>query len=236
MAVTKASDSSDQTSISIGLNPTQGLAMHHFHSPLRSLAAVALLCTAAASQAAIVSVTSRPAFEALGHSATDGFPDLVINSDLGTNSLSRAAGGYNYTVTTQSDFFVVPVAGAIALSVQDFTDTITFSGFGNAVYAFGGNFYGTNILGELRSGALTAVAFDINGLSLSTAVAGNSATAFTGFRSDVALDRVVISMTSPNTDVYVTADNAAFVPEPSSSLLVLAAGGAMLLAGARRRR
>ena len=208
--------------------------MPHFHFPLRSLAAVALLCTAAASQAAIFSVTSRTTFEALGASATDSFPDLIINTDLGVNSLARTVGSFSYTASTESSFFVVPVAGAIALSVGNYTDTITFSGFGNAVFGFGGNFYGTNIMGELRSGALTAVAYDINGLSLSSAVAGNSTSAFTGFRSDVALDRVVISVTAPNSDVYVTADNVSLVPEPSSSLLMLG-GGVMLLLGARRR-
>ena len=213
--------------------------MNHVNFPLRSLAAAALLCTAAVSQAAVVAVATRSAFQAIAPNSVDAFSDLTINTDLGTTSLTRSAGTAGYTVSSSaldsaSSLYVVPVAGSIGLSTVYYGDSLTFSGFGGA-FAFGGNFYGTNILGEVASGGLTIAATDVNGSTLTTTLAGNSATGFAGFRSDAAISNVVVRMTTPNTNTYVTADNVAMVPEPSTSMLVLAGGGVLLLVGARRR-
>jgi|GEM_PF-4396488 len=213
--------------------------MNHVNFPLRSLAAAALLCTAAVSQAAVVAIATRSALQAIGPNSVESFSDLTINTDLGTTSLTRVASGAGYTVSSSaldssSSLYVAAVAGSVGLSTAYYGDTLTFSGFGGA-FAFGGNFYGTNILGEVASGGLTIAATDVNGSTLTTTLAGNSASGFAGFRSDVALSNVVVSMTSPSTDRYVTADNVAMVPEPSTGMLVLASGGVLLLVGARRR-
>src|SRR5215471_7540451 len=198
--------------------------------PLRQIAAAALLVAASVSQAGI-STSSAPniaSFASLVGGTIDTFSDLEINSDLGTTSLNRTAGSFAYSATTQTGFFVVPAAGTVALSTGTFSDTITFGSFGPAVYAFGGNFFGTNVLGELASGALTITATDINGLSLSSALPGNSLTGFLGFLSDVPLASVTLAMTSPNTNVYASIDNiVAAVPEPASWALLL--GGLVAL-------
>lgn len=208
----------------------------------RSLAAVVLLCAAAASQAAIVSFTSRTAFVGGSNVQVDSLSDLTINTALGVSSLTRSTGSFGYSVSTDNDFYVVPAAGSIALSTQETSDSLVFADFTSigAVMAFGANFFGTNNLGESASGGLTIVATDLNGFSSTISLPGNSLNGFAGFRSDVALLSVSARMTTPAlfgdaNPVYVTADNITFVPEPSSLMLVLAAGFAIPLVRARRR-
>lgn len=205
--------------------------------PLRQLAAAALLAAAGASQAAISasSATSTASFASLLGGTVDSFSDLTINTDLGTTTLPRSSGSYAYTANTQTDFFVVPVAGTVALSTGTTTDTITFDSFGSAVYAFGGNFFATNVLGEVASGGLTVTATDINGLSFSRTLTGGSLSGFVGFVSDTPLASVTVSITSPNTSVYASVDNIVAVPEPATWALLLAGGVFALRAGARRR-
>ena len=203
----------------------------------RLAAAAALLCAAGAAQAGITALTSLASFQAAsGGASTDAFSDLVINSALGATTLPRNAGAFGYTLITQTDFYVVPVASAVALSTATFSDTITVGGFASPVRAVGANFYGTNILGEVASGALTVVATDINGLVKTQTLAGNSASGFLGFISDVPLVSVVLSMTTPNTSVWATVDNVVLsaVPEASTWLMALL-GGAAVLRIVRRR-
>lgn len=218
---------------------------------LRAAALAALACTAGAAQATITVSTSLSSFTtaAGGVVSTDSFSDLTINQSLNTLTTSRTVGSLGYdlsssnlttdAVNAPSGLFVVPVASAVAVSTQFYTDTLTFSNFVNPVKAVGANVYGTNVLGELGTLALTIKATDINGLTLTTTSAGSSTSGFVGFVSDVALASVVISATTANTDRWVTVDNvtlaAAPVPEPSSWLLMLA-GGAAVLSLAKRRR
>jgi hypothetical protein len=214
-------------------------AVHHTFTPLfRPVVAAALLAAAGASQAAITTVTTLAAFTSATNAAgTDNFSNLTINSNLGLTTVNRTAGSYAYTMGTQTDFFVVPVAGAVAVSTGNFSDSISFGGFAPTVRAFGGNFYGTNILGEVSGGGLTLVATDNNNLSFTATLAGGSAAGFLGFVSDVPLKSVVLTMTTPNTNVFASVDNVvmAAVPEASTWLMMLA-GGAMMLRTAARRR
>jgi len=201
------------------------------------LLAAALLCIAGTAHADITTSTSLASFlAATGGGSTDSFADLTINSSLGTNTLARTAGGFGYTASTQTEFFVVPVASAVALSTGTFSDTVSFAGFTSPVRALGANFYGTNILGEVAAGGLTVVATDINGLVKTQTLAGNSASGFLGFISDVPLVSVVLSMTTPNTSVWATVDNVVLsaVPEASTWLMALL-GGAAVLRIVRRR-
>jgi hypothetical protein len=207
------------------------------HLPVRRLCAAALLCAAGAAQADITALTTLASFQsATGGASVDSFSDLTINTNLGSTTLARTAGGFGYALSTQTDFFVVPVASAIALSTATFSDTISLGGFSNPVRAIGANFYGTNVLGEVSSGALTVVATDINGLVKTQSVAGGSASGFLGFISDVPLVSVVVSMTTPNTNVWVSLDNVAVsaVPEVGTWLMALL-GGAAVLRVVRRR-
>lgn len=204
---------------------------------VRRVAAATLLCIAGAAHADISTSTSLAAFlAATGGGSTDSFADLTINTALGANTLTRAAGPYGYTASTQTEFFVVPVASAIALSTGTFSDTISFAAFTSPVRALGANFYGTNILGEVAGGGLTVVATDINGLVKTQTLAGGSAAGFLGFISDAPLASVVLSMTTPNTNVWATVDNVVLsaVPEAGTWLMALL-GGAAVLRIVRRR-
>jgi hypothetical protein len=206
--------------------------------PLRHLAVAALCCVAGASQASIaVSPATTPAaFSTSVSGSTDTFSDLTINSQLGVTSIARSAGALGYSVKTQTDFYVVPVAGTIGLSVGDTPDTLTFSSFVTPVYAFGTNFFATNILGEAASVPLTVVIKDINNLTSTQLLTGS---AFRGFVSDVPLLSVVVSVTTPGSGPgpFVTVDNVVLsaVPEASSWLMMALGGAAVLAIGARRR-
>ena len=215
----------------------------------RSFAAIALVCAAASSQAAIVSFNTLAAFAGTNRVSVDTFSDQTINTFVGP-SLVRSAGGFGYEVSSPTGLFIAPVAGSIALSTESESDPLVFSNFTNfsgPVFAFGANFFATNPLGEVVTGTTalvlqaTDIAFaatDINGLTFTTTLTGNATTRFMGFRSDVALARVSARITNPlsaGVPVYVTADNITFVPEPSSLMLVLAAGLAIPLVRARRR-
>lgn len=209
---------------------------------LRALAVAAALCAAGAAQATITFVTSASA-QPFPTATRDSFSDLAINSEQGL-SITRSAGDFRYTLgstysdPTNSSLYVVPAAGTGAVSTGWFADSLVFTLL-SPVYAFGGNFFGTNLLGEVASGALTLTVTDAQGTTRSQAIGGNSLTAFTGIVSDVPLRLVTLSITSPNTSVFASADNillsAAPVPEPQTWALMLA-GGAMMLSLAKRRR
>jgi hypothetical protein len=208
--------------------------------PLRHLLVAALCCMAGASQATIaVSPATTPAtFSTSVSGSTDTFSNLTLNGlvGLGMTSMTRSAGTLGYGVTTQTDFYVVPVAGSIGLSVGDTPDTLTFSSFATPIFAFGANFFATNILGEATSVPLTVVIKDVNNL---TSTQSLTASAFRGFVSDVALLSVVVSVTTPGTGPgpFVSVDNVVLsaVPEASSWLMMALGGAAVLAIGARRR-
>ncbi len=212
--------------------------MTAFQLTARPLAIAALLCAAGASHADITVNTNLASFLAATVGSTDGFSDLTINTDLGANSVARSAGPYAYTASAPSNLFVVPAAGTVALSAGEPADSITISGFVTPMLAVGASFYGSNILGEVASGALTVVATDINGLVKTQSVAGNSlSNGFVGFLSNVPLASVVVSLTVANAERYVTVDNVVLsaVPEAGSWLMMLAGAAAVLRIGTRRR-
>jgi hypothetical protein len=216
---------------------------------VRLIAAAALACAASSSHAIIVVSKSLSAFTAAtsGTSSTDTFSDKTINLTYTggdaytptpvTTAAPRTTGPYGYTLNTQTDIYVVPVASFIALSSGAYNDTFTFNTFTTPILAFGGNFYRTNILGEVTAGAVTLVATNEAGDSVTTTLSGNSLTGFAGFLSDSALTSIVVSDVVANTDSYVTADNVVLgaVPEASTWLMMLAGGAAVLRLGARRR-
>jgi hypothetical protein len=215
------------------------MTQHRF--PARPLALAALLCAAGAAQATITFVTSTAA---LSGAVTDTFSDLAINSDLATLSLTRTASPFKYLLGTtytndQSDLFVVPAAGSVAVSTGWYTDALVLNILSTPVYGVGANFFGTNALGELASGGMTITVTDTAGTSLSRTISGGSLTAFAGFTSDVPLRFVTAAMTAPNTGVWASLDNvrlsAVPVPEPQQWALFLAGGAVMLSIAARRR-
>ncbi len=212
-----------------------------------TLAAAALMGLTAASHAAITVTTTGTvaAFNTAIGGSIDSFNDLTINTDLGAISISRSTpAGIGYSLSSSlsdaslgtSSLFVVPVAGFVAVSTGVSADTLSLSNFAAPVYAVGGNFYRSNVLGEVSSGGVVVVARDINGLSVSQTLSAGSLNSFVGFRSDVALSSVVVSLSTASTDAYVTLDNiTAAVPESSTWLLMLLGGAAVLGLVARRR-
>jgi uncharacterized protein (TIGR02466 family) len=187
---------------------TASLSMRACFRPAAAAVLLSAACVAGVAHAAITTVATLASFTSATTAAgTDNFSNLTINSNLGLTTVNRTAGAYAYNMVTQTDFYVVPVAGAIAVSTSNFADTLTFGGFASSVRAFGGNFYGTNILGEVTAGGLTLLATDINGATLSAPATGGSASGFLGFISDVPLRSVVLSMTTPNTNVFASVDN-----------------------------
>lgn len=220
-------------------------------SLLRVAALATLACAAGAAQATITVSTTAASFTtaAGGVVSTDSFSDLTINTSLNALTTARSAGSLGYSLSSSnlstdtdnfpSGLYVAPVASAKAITTQWYADTLTLGSFATPVKAVGANLYGTNILGELSTLALTIKATDVNGLTFTTTTPGSATSGFVGLVSDVALASVVISATTPNTNGYVTLDNvmlaAAPVPEPASWLLMLA-GGAAVLSLAKRRR
>ena len=214
---------------------------------LRVLALAALLCASGASNAVIqfVGTPNTVPLNTTGPmpASRDTFSDLTINTNLNTLVLSRSLDSFRYTVgstfanPTDSGLYTVAAAGTLAVSTGWFTDSLIFTLLSTNVLGFGGNFFGTNLLGEATGGGLTITATDTAGLSLTSTIAGGSLASFAGFVSDVPLRLISVRMTTPNINVFATADNilVTAVPEPSTWMLMLA-GSAVALQLAKRRR
>ena len=217
---------------------------------LRPLYVAAILCAAGAAQATIV-VTNSPSAPAFVAGSTDSFSDLQLNgvaNPVGFG-LFRSAGSLYYALSTTlnsfdvnapSGLYVVPAAGStggVAVSTGWYTDSLTFTFQSTPVKAFGGNFFGTDDLGEFKGGSITVTVIDVNGLSLSQTISPSNVGTFTGFTSDVALRFASVSITTPNNAIWATVDNVVLsaVPEPSTWAMWLAGGLVALRLSARRR-
>ncbi len=211
-----------------------------------ALVATTLLAAAAASQAAVTVVTTAAVFNAAiagGASGTDNLADLTINTFL-TGPLVRSAGSFGYTASTSTsnsastsggDFYVAPVAGTLALSVENSTDSIVLDSFSSIVRAVGGNFFNTNVLGEYTGGDVIVVINDVNGGSFSNTITPTSAASFRGFLSDVNISSVRISNSGSTVGPWESYDNLTLaVPEPASAALTLM--GLLAIAGFVRRQ
>ena len=221
--------------------------MHDTTNALKALSAAAILCAAQASQATITSTTSATTFAnatASGPKGVDNFTNLTINTFL-TGPLSRTAGVYNYSATAGSAaadaFYVLPNAGNPALSMNVATDPMIFTLTGASATAIGGNFFGSNNVGEVAGGTLTIVARDMNNNTLSSNFVLSSSTAnFIGFLSDAPLLSLTVTAVQPAnpSSLWASVDNLtiAQVPEPVSAVLMLGGLGIFGLANLRRPR
>jgi hypothetical protein len=212
------------------------------HLTLRRLTVAAALCAAAAANATITFVSSA-ATAPFSTASKDTFSDLAINSMLPDLAITRSLGSFRYTLgttfgdTANSGLYVVPAAGTGAVSTGWYADSLVFTLLSSNVLGFGGNFFGTNILGEVASGGMRITVTDTAGTSLTQTIAGGALTSFAGFVSDVPLRLVTVSITTPNTGVWASADNiliTSAVPEPSSWILLLAGTAALRLRAQRR--
>jgi hypothetical protein len=225
--------------------------------PVRLVGAAALACAASMAHAAFTLTTASGAGTAAayvasfpaGTAALDSFDDLIINSDLGTASLNRAAGVFGYTVSTQTDLQTVQTngIGGASLTVNGNTDSLTFSNFNWSVYNFGARFFLTDLTYGANAGLMTVRATDVNGLTQDltfTQSVGSSTNAavepiFFKLASGVALQSVelIAPAVGANPNVFATVDNLVLqaVPLPSTWLMMLT-GGAFVLRVASRRR
>jgi hypothetical protein len=193
--------------------------------------AAALLCAAAAAQADITVYTSQADFlAAVSAPGVDTFDDLAVEPYGDT--LARTAGTYSYSAFAATGLWGAGGAGDYWLSTNRGTDPIVFSGFSGGVSAFGGNFFGSDVLGEYALGNLQLTASD--GSVLSYNLNGATTTTFLGFVSSTPLSSVTLS-TDGTTGLWPTANNVVLaVPEPSTYAMLLAGLGFVGLMSRRR--
>jgi hypothetical protein len=229
---------------------------------VRLAAAAALSCAVSAAHAAFTFATvatggdSNAAAQTYAASVTgarDSFGDLTINdpTPLGI-SLNRTVypGPVTYTLSTQSNLYSVqsPGIGGPAVTVENNTDSLTFSNFGGigpqGVLNFGASFY----LSELNAanavaGSMSVKATDTNGLvqtfTFAQGSSSNVATLYFTLASSVALQSVELIAPTPlsNSLVFATVDNVVLAPVPTpGSWLLMLSGGAVMLRLSQRRR
>ncbi|MGO4474659.1 PEP-CTERM sorting domain-containing protein [Massilia sp. 2TAF26] len=200
-------------------------------SLLKPFCAAALLCAAAAAQADITVYTSQAEFlAAVQAPGVDTYDDLTVT--LYGETLTRSAGAYTYNAYSATGLYGAGGDGGdFWLSNNTPIAPIVFSNFSGGVSAFGGNFFGSDVLGQYTTGNLILTAID--GSALSYGVAGAATTDFLGFVSTVPLAAVTIA-TDGGVGVWPTANNVVLaVPEPATYGMLLAGLG---LVGLMRRR
>lgn len=187
--------------------------------------------------------------------AWDNLGDLTINdpTPLGA-SVNRTVypGPATYTVSTQANLYSVqsPVIGGPALSVENSTDTLTFSNFGGVgpegIRSFGASFYlseltssnavGCNSSSATNASCLSVKATDTNGLTQTFNFAqGTSSSApslYFRLGSTVALQSVelIANLTDiANPNVFATVDNVVVgaVPLPAAGWLLISGLGGL---------
>ena len=179
--------------------------MKHLSPALKLLAAFALLAGSGASLATITTFTDQAAFTAAVHlPGVDTYAGLNAGAPA-PSPFVRSAGPYTYQgAASTTTFFIVDNGSGPALSTNTATDTITFSNFGPIpVAAIGGNFYITNISGQVVTGDVAVTATDADGPVAVTVVNG-LATSFRGFVSNGVITSLTVKAVALN---FPTVDN-----------------------------
>ncbi len=206
---------------------------------VRALAAAAL---ALAASPALAVYTDRTAFlgaVALADPAArigdDGFDDLTDGAGLGSNEVTRNAGGIGYRASSGDDLY----AGADGFLTNGGSEyDIVLDAFARGVFAAGADFFGSDVLGAFAEGArLTIVALDLAGASLEVDLTDALRTSFAGFVSDTGLVSLTLTLTEP-TAGYPSLDNLTLAQHavPAPGTLALALAGLGVAAAVRRRR
>lgn len=210
------------------------------HSALiRPLALAALVATAGAAQAALVTYNTQAAFlAATTAQGVDGYNGFSITGTT-PSPITRTAGTYTYqAAAATSSFFGAGTTANPWLSTNLATDFILFSNFSPSISAIGGNFFGSNIAGAFLSGNIILEAIDTAG-TLSTTLIAPGVSSFFGFVSTTSLVSLKVTSVQGAAPLWPTVDNLTLgqrltqVPEPAT--LALVAFGLLAAAGARRR-
>ncbi len=196
-------------------------------------ALVAFAAVAGSASAAITVFTDQAAFNAaIIAASTDTFNDLPLGAF--TSPINRTVGSYGYTGTAASNFFPSGTASDLWLSPDTATDAIVLNNFTGGVFAVGGFFFGSNILGEFQSGTINVTATDAGG-SITQGINGTPTSSFLGFISTTGIVQISVSAVQPSPGSLWPAVNdltLATIPTPGAVAL-LGLGG---LVAARRRR
>jgi hypothetical protein len=203
---------------------------------------VSLLCTSAASSAAIVVHNSLSTFTAATNTpGTDTFEGMSLTG-ITPSPITRSAGPYSYTAAVSTtSFFAVGTIADTWLSTNTATDTITFNNFSSGVTAIGGFFFDSDISGVFKLGDIIVTATDASGSSTQT-LTNSLTTTFLGFVLDGPLISLTVSAVQPATtfawptinDLTLAKSNAS-VPEPEVIALFLIGFGAMGVIARRRQ-
>jgi hypothetical protein len=249
-----------KTILEIKFNPFRGHTMSSIQICVRQLAIAAALCATGAAHATFtlstVATSGDSSAAALTYSASvngarDSFSDLTINdpTPLGNaGTLNRTVLPLSYTLSTQTNLYSLqsPVIGGPAVSVENNTDSLTFSNLligGNAVFNFGASFY----LSELTAnnavaGTMSVKATDISNyvqtFTFAQGASSNAPTLYFTLASTVALQSVelIAPVVGANPLVFATVDNVvASVPEPETYALLLAGLGTIGATVKRRK-
>jgi hypothetical protein len=188
-------------------------------------AAAALAAMAMISHSSATTIyTSQAAF--LAHtkpgSYLETFDSLPQFTPL-NSPLSFSKSGFSYMASAPT-FFNVGTTGDVWLSTFDHSTNIVFDFTSNNVTAVGGNFFLTDILGNVVAGTIT-VTLD-NGTTFS--VSDPSATSFVGFTTSSPIHSLTfIPPPSGANEIFGTVNNfitGRSVPESGSTLPLIAIG------------
>jgi hypothetical protein len=202
---------------------------------LKLSAAIVFSTTAMISQSSATTIyTSEAAF--LAHTQPGSYLetfDSLPQFTAVTSPLSFSKNGFSYTASAPT-FFNVGTPGDVWLSTFDRSTNIVFDFTSNSVTAVGGNFFVTDVPGNVVAGTIT-VTLD-NGTTFS--VSAPSATSFVGFTTSSPIHSLTfIPPPSGANEVFGTVNNfitGRSVPESGSTLPLIAIGLASI--GLLRRK
>ena len=210
---------------------------------IRPLTVAALFAVCGVSHAAITVFTTAASFAAATSApGVDTYAGFSVATST-PGPINRNAGAYTYDASTSvSDFFGAGTIANPSLSTDDNRASITFSNIAGDAMAIGGNFYGTDVLGNLIAGAVTIVANDSFGAQSTQTITSATVSSFLGFLSTGTISSLVVTAVQPSIvdELFPAVDNltiaiSAPVPEPETYALMLTGLGVVGFVARRRR-